>query len=95
MSDFAKGIIAGIIFSLLIAGVIMGLRYSHKKDKEIIEYAEKIQAVKQLREEYVNTDPVEFIDTIPDVRRAADGASDEFIRKRDEAVERFRSRLVD
>ncbi|MDR0322948.1 MAG: hypothetical protein LBI12_00705 [Treponema sp.] len=95
LTDFARGIIAGVLLSVFIFGVIFLFRFLNKSDKELIEYAEKIQAIEQSREDYSNTDAIEFIDTIPDVRRAADGAADEFIRKRDKALQRFRSRHID
>ncbi|MDR0323252.1 MAG: hypothetical protein LBI12_02255 [Treponema sp.] len=94
-TDFALGLIIGFIAALIICGVIFGIIYCNRKNKEKLEYVEKIQAVEQLREDYNNTDAIEFLDTLPDVRRAADGAAAEFERKRDEAFYRFRNRLAD
>ncbi|GHU12564.1 hypothetical protein FACS1894161_1050 [Spirochaetia bacterium] len=59
-----------------------------------MEYAEKQVEIQQLREDYGNRDPVEFLD-VPGVRDTADNAADEFRRKRDEALQRFRNRLAD
>jgi hypothetical protein len=95
ITDFWKGVILGTIASAVIAGVIAGLVYSHNRDKEIVRYAEKRIEIEAVREEYRNRDPDEFIDDIPDVRRAADGATAEFERKRDEALQRFRNKLAD
>jgi len=95
MSNFIKGIITGVVATLIIVGVVCGLVYFHKRDKEILQYVEQQMEIEALREDYSNRDPVEFLETIPDVRGAADGASADFIRKRDEAVQRFRSRFAD
>ena len=94
LTDFAKGIITGFCIGVIIAGLAAGILYRQKNDKELIEYAEKRIEIENLREDYGNRDPVEFLE-VPDVRRAADGAAAEFERKRDEALQRFRSRLAD
>jgi hypothetical protein len=95
LTDFGKGVIAGVVLAVIIFGVIFTLMYFNKRDKELLNYAEKQMEIEALREDYGNRDPVEFIDTVPGVRRAADGAAAEFERKRDEAVQRFRSRNTD
>ena len=95
MSNFIKGIITGVVATLIIVGVVCGLVYFHKRDKEILQYVEQQMEIEALREDYSNRDPVEFLETVPDVRRAADGAAADFDRKRDEAVQRFRSGLAD
>ena len=94
LTDFAKGIIIGFCTGIIIVGLTAALLNRHKKERELIEYAEKQQVIETMREDYVNRDPVEFLD-IPGVRRAADGAITDFERKRDEAVQRFRNRLTD
>jgi hypothetical protein len=95
LSKYWQGVITGALVVLVVFGVIFTLKYFNKRDKEILEYAEKQMEIETLREDYRNRDPVEFIDDIPDVRRAADGAAADFERKRDEALQRFRSRNVD
>jgi ligand-binding sensor protein len=95
LTDFAMGLIIGFIVAVVICGCIFGVIYSKQKNKEKIEYAERQQAIEQLVEDYSNTDPYEFIDTVPGVSGAADGAAADFIRKRDEALQRFRNRLAD
>jgi len=92
LTDFARGIIAGFLFAVIIFGVIACFVYAHNKDKEFKEYVEQQMEINNLREEIINRDPDDFL-SIPDVRRAADGASTEFERKRDEALQRFRSRM--
>jgi hypothetical protein len=92
LTDFAKGIIAGFLLAVIIFVVIALLRYSHNRDKEFVEYVEQEMEIEAMREEIINSDPDVFLD-IPDVRRAADGAAAEFERKRDEALQRFRSRM--
>ncbi len=93
-TDFGKGFIAGFVLAVIIFGVILTLMYFNKRDKELVDYAKKQIEIEELREDYGNRDPVEFLE-IPDVRRAADGARAEFERKRDEALQRFRSRNSD
>jgi hypothetical protein len=94
LTDFAIGLIIGFVTAAAIACVIFGTLHFRNRDKELIEYAEKQIEIELLREDYGNRDAVNFLDDIPDVRRAADGAAGDFIRKRDEALERFRSGLT-
>ena len=93
LTDFAKGIIAGFIFTAIIFSFVIWIVISNYKNKEAIEYAEKQIEVEKLREDYRSRDPDEFLE-IPDVRRAAGGAAVEFERKRDEILQRFRSRIT-
>jgi hypothetical protein len=93
ITDFAKGMIIGFCAGIIIVGLTAGLIIRHQKDKELIEYVERQQAIEIMREDYGNRDPVEYLETVPGVRGAADGATAEFERKRDEALQRFRSRL--
>jgi hypothetical protein len=95
LTDFAKGLLIGFITAMIICGCIFGVIWNNKRNKEKSEYAERQQAIEQLVEDYSNTDPYEFIDTVPGVSGAADGAAADFIRKRDEALQRFRDRLTD
>ena len=94
MGDFVKGVIAGLVFSAILVGVIAAFWVSGRRDKELIEYGEKQQEIEVLREEYINRDPLEFLE-IPGVRGAADGVAAEFLRKRDEALQRLRDRPFD
>jgi len=97
LTDFGKGIVIGFCCGILIVGVIAGLISRHKKDREQFnyakEYVEKQKAIDTLREDYSSRDALEFIDELPGVRGAADGAAADFTRKRDEAVQRFRNGL--
>ena len=95
LTDFSKGIIIGFCIGIIVVGITAGILNRHRKDRELIEYAKKQEAIETLRTDYGNRDPVEFLETVPDVRRAADGAAADFDRKRDEAVQRFRSGLAD
>ncbi len=95
LTDFGKGVIAGVVLAVIIFVLIIAVHFANKKDKEILQYAEKQMEIEALHEDYSNRDPAEFVDTVPGVRRAADGAAAEFERKRDEALQRFRSRNVD
>ena len=94
LTDFAKGIICGFVAALIICGCIGLVIRSRNKDKEKIEYAERQIEIENLREDIINRPADEFFE-IPDVRRAADGAAAEFDRKRDEALQRFRSGYFD
>ena len=94
MTDFARGIIAGFILAVIIFVVIAVLVYSHNRDKEFIDYVEKQTEIENLREDIINRSPDELLE-IPGVRRASDGATAEFERKRDEIMERFRGRIAD
>jgi len=95
LTDFTKGIITGFALSSIILGLILAVNFANKRDKELIDYAKKQMEVEALREDYTNRPPAEFVDTVPGVRRAADGAAAEFERKRDEALQRFRSKRTD
>ena len=94
INDFWMGVITGLLVAAVIACVVCGLVFSHNKDKELIEYAERQIEIEELREDIINRSPDEFLE-VPDVRRAADGAAAEFDRKRDEILERYRSRFID
>ena len=95
MKEFWIGFAAGFVTAVIILSLIFALRYFNRKDKEALNYAERQMEIEALREDYNSRDPAEFIEAIPDVRGAVDGASADFIRKRDEAVQRFRNRLTD
>jgi len=95
LTDFALGIIIGFLSAMIIFGFVVGVIYNRHKNKELIEYAERQIEIQELREDYLNRDFVEFLETMPDVRTAADGAAADFERRRDEILERFRSRIAD
>ena len=94
LTDFAKGTIAGFVVAAIIFGFVVGVMNRHYKGKELVRYAEKQIEIQELLEDYVSRDPVEFLD-VPGVRGAVDGATADFLRKRDEAVQRLRNRLTD
>jgi len=94
MNDFYKGVFSGFGLAVIFFGLLIAVHFANKRDKELIEYAEKQIEIEALREDYGNRDPADFLE-IPDVRRAADGATAEFERKRDEALYRFRSKRTD
>ena len=94
-TDFGKGFIAGVVIAAIGFGIAVGFVLHRVKVKEVVEYAERQQVIEVLRENYSNRDPIEFIEAIPDVRGAVDGASADFLRKRDEALQRLRDRHSD
>ena len=93
--EFVKEVIFGVVMALIIGGLVAGLEYLHNRDKELIEYAEKQIEVDALREDYINRDPLELLDEVPGVRRAADGAAAGFDRELDEILYKFRNRFID
>jgi len=95
IADFWQGVIVGCIATTIIFSFVFWIVISKYKNKEILEYAEKQIEIEVLREDYRNRDPIEFLDDIPGVRRAADRATAEFDRKRDEALQRIRNRPFD
>jgi len=99
LTDFAYGLVIGFLTAVIIFMTIFGLVYIGNKNREkanyVREYSELQQVIEELREDYINRDASEFLDAIPGVRTAADGARDEFERKLDEILQRFRSRLAD
>ena len=101
LTDYAKGFILGFLIPSIIILIVCIFFYVRDVNKEKLKNAnEKIQniekqiEIKELQEDYRSRSVDEFLD-IPDVRRAADGASAEFERKRDEILQRFRSRITD
>ena len=93
LTDFSKGIIAGVVVSAIIFSVIIVFHFVNKRDKEFVEYVERQQAIEAMREDYGSRDPYEFLDGLPGVRGAADSGYADFERRRDEAVQRFRNRV--
>ena len=94
ITDFGKGVIAGVLLSAIVFGLVVGVMVHRMKVKEIVEYVERQQVIEQLREDYINRDPLEFLED-PGIRGAADGAATDFERRRDEILQRFRSGLTD
>jgi len=90
-TDFGKGFIFGFLTAIIFSGFAVWLIYLNMRNKEFINYAKRQIEIEKIREDYINIDPVDFYE-IPDVRRAADGATAEFERKRDEALQRFRNK---
>jgi di/tricarboxylate transporter len=94
LTDFWLGFICGALLAIIGFSVVLGITYFNNKKKEMTNYAEKQIEIEKLREDYSGRSSDDFLE-IPDVRRAADGASAEFERKRDEALQRFRSKRTD
>jgi hypothetical protein len=94
LTDFWKGVITGVGLAAIMFVLIIAVHIANKRDKELVDYAKKQIEIEELREDYGNRSPADFLE-IPDVRRAADGARAEFERKRDEALQHFRSRNTD
>jgi len=86
--------VAGLLISSLVFGVVIGFMVAHNKNKELVVYAEKQQAVEALRDDYVSRDSFEFFE-YAGVRGAADDSFADFERRRDEVLQRFRNRIID
>ncbi|GHV93334.1 hypothetical protein AGMMS50268_38370 [Spirochaetia bacterium] len=87
MNSFWKGVIAGAAVMLVLVMVIVGFRFFHERDRKIYEAMEKQHEIQEMREDYGNRDPYEFLDT-PGVRGAADNSVEQFQRQRDEILQR-------
>jgi hypothetical protein len=94
LTDFAVGLIAGFLIAAIIFGIILGVTHTRNKNREIMEYVELQQEIEALREDVINLTSDELLD-LSGIRDAADGAAAEFIRKRDEALQRLRDRQTD
>ena len=94
VTDFGKGIIVGFLLAAIIFGIILGVMAHRNRVKEITEYAERQEIIEEMREDYITRDAVEFLED-PGVRRAADDAVDDFQRRIDEVLHRFRNRIAD
>jgi hypothetical protein len=90
MNSFLKGVIIGAAIMLALVLVVTVFRFFHNRDKQLNEYVERQNETQELREDYGNRDPDEFLDD-PGVRRAADKGIDTIRRKRDEVLQRERS----
>lgn len=95
LTEFATWLIIGFFAAVIIFCIVCGIYFNRVKEKELIEYAQRQQVIEELREDYVNRDPYEFIETLPGVSGAVDGAAADFLRKRDEALQRLRGGFAD
>jgi len=95
LSDFKKGFVAGVLVLVILFGLVFAVLFFRGREKELIEYVEKREAIEALRDDYDSRDFVEFLDDVPGVRRAADGTSSEFDKRVDEILQRFRNRFAD
>jgi hypothetical protein len=93
MNSFVKGIIIGAAGMLVLVLVIAGFRFFNERDKQIYEYMERQNEIQAIEQDVRDRDPYEFLDT-PGVRGAADSATEEFNRKRDEAIRAIRQRRI-
>jgi hypothetical protein len=88
LTDFAIGFIAGFVTAAIFFGIVAGAVHYRNKGKERLEYVELQQEIEALREDVINLTADELFE-LSGVRGAADGAAEEFIRKRDEALQAF------
>ncbi|GHT80261.1 hypothetical protein FACS1894130_11240 [Spirochaetia bacterium] len=90
MNSFVKGVITGAGIMLVLVLSIAAFRFFNERDKKIYEYVEQQHAIQEMREDYGNRDPYEFLDT-PGIRGAADNGYEQFRRDRDEILQRWGS----
>jgi Tfp pilus assembly protein PilO len=94
LTDFSIGLIIGFVVCVIIMSLVLALVVSYYRNKEQVEYAERIQEVEMLREDYLSRDSDEYLE-LPHIRGAADRAASDFDRRRDELLHKFRSELAD
>jgi cbb3-type cytochrome oxidase subunit 3 len=94
MNTFLKGVITGATGVLVLVILFLAFWFFHERDRKIHEYMEAQHELQALQEDIGNRPSDKFLED-PGIRRAADNAADEFRRKRDEAVQRIRSRHAD
>jgi hypothetical protein len=94
MKEFWKGVLVGIIITVFLVLLTLVFRFFYNRDKKIYKYMEVQNEIQAMQEDINNRPLDEFLED-PGVRGAADNATDEFRRKRDEAVQRIRSGHAD
>jgi hypothetical protein len=94
MKTFWKGVITGAGFMLVLVLIISAFWFFHERDRKLYEAMELQNEIQELREDYSNRDPYEFLND-PGVRGAADDARDGFYRKLDEILQRYGSERID
>jgi transposase-like protein len=94
MNKFLKGVITGAAGVLLLVILVLVFRFFGERDKKIYEYMEAQRELQVLQDDINNRSLDDFLEE-PGIRGAADSTVDEFQRKRDEALQRFRNRRTD
>ena len=51
LTEFAKGIIAGFLIAVIVVCIIATLGFLKRRDREVVEYAERQQVIEVLRED--------------------------------------------
>jgi hypothetical protein len=90
MKSFWKGVITGAGVMLVLVLIITAFRFFNERDRKIYEAMELQNEIQELREDYGNRDPIEFLD-VPGVRGAAGNARDEYYRRLNEILQRYGS----
>jgi hypothetical protein len=88
MKTFWKGFITGASLMLVLVLMISAFQFFNERDRKIYEAMELQNEIQELREDYGNRDPMEFLDD-PGVRGAADNAKDEYYRRLDDILLRY------
>jgi hypothetical protein len=94
MKSFGKGFVAGAAVMLFLVFVVLVFRFFQERDRKIYEYVEVLNEIQELRKDYGNRDPAEFLD-VPGVRGAADSAREEYYRRLNEILQRYGSEGID
>jgi hypothetical protein len=95
MKDFVKGCLCGGGVILAVVILVSVFSFFYKRDRKILESAGVQNEIQKMVDDVNNRSGDEFLLGNSGVRGAADNGFDEFKRKRDEAVERIRSRHFD
>jgi hypothetical protein len=94
MNTFLKGVLTGALGMLFLVLLVLAFRFFYNRDRKIYEYMETQNEIQSIQEDINNRSLDEFLED-PGVRGAADNADAEFRSKRDEAIQRIRSRHAD
>jgi hypothetical protein len=89
-----KGVITGAAGMLVLVLLVLAFRFFQERDRKIYEYMEAQSEIQTMQEDIGNRLLDDFLED-PGVRGTADNTTDEFRRKRDEAVQRIRSGHAD
>jgi hypothetical protein len=91
MNDFFKGVVRGAVVTVVVFGFVAALLWFQKRGEKIVEAWEVQNEIERVYEDYNNMGAVEFLETVPDVRAAADRGIERIRSKRDEVIQRVRS----
>jgi hypothetical protein len=95
MKSFWHGVAAGGVSVIVLVIVLCVIQFCGNMRREEVELLEKQSELQTLREEYSGRPALEFLDELPGARGAADEGIKRLYDKREELLQRGRSRNVD